>query len=236
MKHSILLQVKLHHTRNQNKLGSIVKQTKVSSYHREPFWMFGVLVPRTHKQAMELDMKNNSKKWQDADANEMHQLLEYHRKGVVIDLPACEQCSSLFGEESAFDYTPESKIRFAFDYTPESEIRFEKSSFHLSNGDPNVEQHIVTHNLIAWNARTMKEDLAIFETRFKHRLFLEYEDPVPEDWKISKLKESVSSKYGEQMAGYNQHQGFADVLRAMGFILSKAEADIWMRVNNSLYA
>jgi hypothetical protein len=37
------------------------------------------------------------------------------------------------------------------------------------------------------------------------------------------------------MAGYNQHQGFADVLRAMGFIPSKAEADIWMRKNNNLY-
>jgi hypothetical protein len=53
----------------------------------------------------------------------------------VIDLPACEQCYSLFGGESAIDYTPE--IEIAFDYTPEIEICFEKSSFHLSNGDPN---------------------------------------------------------------------------------------------------
>jgi hypothetical protein len=89
---------------------------------------------------MELDMKNNSKKWQDAEETEMHQLLECHCKDVVIDLPACEQCYSLFGGESAFDYTPEIKIYY------------QKSSFHLSNGDPNVEQCIVTHNLIAWNA------------------------------------------------------------------------------------
>jgi hypothetical protein len=53
----------------------------------------------------------------------MHQLLEYHCKGAVINIPACEQCSSLFGGESAFDYTPE------------LEIFFEKYSFHLSNGD-----------------------------------------------------------------------------------------------------
>jgi hypothetical protein len=100
-------------------------------------------------QAMELDMKHINKKWQDADETEMHQLLGYHCKGVVIDIPVCEQCSSLFGGESAFDYTPESEICFAFNYTPESEICFEKSSFHLSNGDPNVEQRIVTHYLIA---------------------------------------------------------------------------------------
>jgi hypothetical protein len=84
------------------------------------------------------------------------------------------------------------------------------------NGDPNVQQQIVTHNLIAWNVRTMREDLVNFETRFKHCLFLEEEDPVPEDWNRSKFKESVKTEYGEQMAGYNQHQVFADVLRAMG--------------------
>jgi hypothetical protein len=138
---------------------------------------------------MELAMTNNTKKWQDADETDMPQILEYHCKGVVIDLPACEQCYSLFGRESAFDYTPE------------TEICFEKSSFHLLNGDPNVEQHIVTHNVIAWNTRTMKEDLVNFEARFKHRLFLEDEDLVPEDWKRSKFKESVTSEYGEQMAG-----------------------------------
>jgi hypothetical protein len=115
----------------------------------------------------------------------------------------------------------------------QSEIYFEKSSFHPSNGDPNVEQHIVTHNAIAWKARTMKEDSVNFETRFKHRLFLEDKDPVPEDWKTSNFKESVTSEYGEQIAGYYQHQGFADVLRAMGFIPSKAKADIWMRENNN---
>jgi hypothetical protein len=41
--------------------------------------------------------------------------------------------------------------------------------------------------------------------------------------------------YGEQMAGYNQHEGFAYVLRAMGFIPIQAKADIWMRKDNSLY-
>jgi hypothetical protein len=157
----------------------------------------------------------------------MHQLPEYHCKGVVMDLPACEQCYSLFGGESAFYYTTESEICFAFNYTPEIEICFEKSSFHLSNGDPNVEQQIVTHYLIAWNARAMKEGLVNIETRFKHRLFLEDKDSVPEYWKRT-------SVYGEKMAGYNQHQRFADVLKAIGFIPSKSKADIWMRVMNTL--
>jgi hypothetical protein len=61
---------------------------------------------------MELAMKNNTKKWQDADQTEMRQILAYHCKGVVIDIPACEQFASLFGGESAFDCTPEIEIFF----------------------------------------------------------------------------------------------------------------------------
>jgi hypothetical protein len=167
-----------HYTRNRNTLGHIVNQTKVSSSRL----VFGVFVPRTKKQAVELTLKNNTKKWQVADKTEMHQLPDYHCKGVVIDIPACEQCSYLFGGESAFDYTPEIEISFS-DYTPAIEICFEKSKYHLSNGDRNVKQHIVTHNIIAWKARTMKEDLVNFETRFKHCLFLDDKDSVPEDWK-----------------------------------------------------
>jgi hypothetical protein len=58
---------------------------------------------------------------------------------------------------------------------------------------------------------------------------------VPDDWKRSQFKESVTSEYGGEMAGYNQHLGFADVLRAMGFIPSQAKVDIWIRENNNLY-
>jgi hypothetical protein len=184
LKHNLLDEPGWKHfrpyTRKKNKLGCIVNQTKASSYRQLPFWKFGVLVPRTHKQAMELDMTNNSNKWQDAEKTEMHQLLEYHCKGVVIDFPACEQCSSLFGGESAFDYTPEIKICF------------EKSRFHLLNGDPNVKQHIVKHILIDWTGRTMKNNLVHFKTQFNHCLFLENKDRVPEDWKRSKFKELVT--------------------------------------------
>jgi Reverse transcriptase (RNA-dependent DNA polymerase) len=81
----------------------------------------------------------------------------------------------------------------------------------------------------------MNEDLVNFETRLKLRLFLDDTDSVPVDWKRSKFKESVTSEYGEQMAGYNQHQGLADMLRAMGFIPSQTKADIWMKENNNLY-
>jgi hypothetical protein len=40
-------------------------------------WKFGVLVPQSHAQTLELDKANGNTKWQDAEATEMGQLLEY---------------------------------------------------------------------------------------------------------------------------------------------------------------
>jgi hypothetical protein len=52
--------------------------------------MFGVFVPQLHAQAIVLDNKNNNTKWQDAEATEMGQLLEYQtfiEKGKFGNVP-----------------------------------------------------------------------------------------------------------------------------------------------------
>ena len=56
----------------------MINQAKLKSYRRDTFWKFGVMVPRTHAQVLELDKKNGNTKWQDAEATEMSQLLEYN--------------------------------------------------------------------------------------------------------------------------------------------------------------
>jgi hypothetical protein len=66
----------------------MINQAKLKTYRREPFWKFGVLVPRNHAQAVELDIANGNTKWQDAEVTERGQLFEYHtfvdkRKGGV---------------------------------------------------------------------------------------------------------------------------------------------------------
>jgi hypothetical protein len=55
----------------------MVNQAKLLSNRRDPFWKFGVLVPQTHAQAMELDKQNNNTRWQAAETTEMGHLLEY---------------------------------------------------------------------------------------------------------------------------------------------------------------
>jgi hypothetical protein len=122
-------------------------------------------------------------------------LPSYESKGDVINITAREQYCSPFGGEPACDYTRE-KRKSSSILSARSEIYSEKYQI--------VEQHIVTNNLIDWTARTMKYNLVNFETWFKHCLFLEDKDPVPEDWKRSKFKELVTSEHGEQVASYNQ--------------------------------
>jgi hypothetical protein len=55
----------------------LVNQAMSYFHKREPFWKFGVLVPWTHSQTMELDhRKNGNIYWKEAEASEMKQLLE----------------------------------------------------------------------------------------------------------------------------------------------------------------
>ena len=65
------------YAKNLKKLQRMINQAKLQSYRREPFWKFGVLVPRTHAQAVEIDKKNGNTLWHDAVTTEMRQLLEY---------------------------------------------------------------------------------------------------------------------------------------------------------------
>jgi hypothetical protein len=55
----------------------MVNQAKLHSYRQESFWQRGFLVPRTHRQAVEIDLANGNSKWQDSEGGEMKQLAEY---------------------------------------------------------------------------------------------------------------------------------------------------------------
>jgi hypothetical protein len=50
---------------SEKKFARMGNQAKRTSYHYDPFWKFGVFVPRTHAQAIEIDRKNGKTKCQD---------------------------------------------------------------------------------------------------------------------------------------------------------------------------
>ena len=65
------------YAKNAKKLQRMINQAKLHSFCRKPFLKFGVLVPRNHKQVIEIDEKNKNTLWHEAEATEMNQLLEY---------------------------------------------------------------------------------------------------------------------------------------------------------------
>jgi hypothetical protein len=60
--------------KNQKMFQRMINQAKMESFRRELFWKFGVLVPRTHAQAAQINPNNNNTVWQDAEATEMRQM------------------------------------------------------------------------------------------------------------------------------------------------------------------
>jgi Reverse transcriptase (RNA-dependent DNA polymerase) len=66
-----------HIYKNPGKVERMVNQAKLKSYRREPFWKFGVMVPCTHNQAVEIDQANGNCLWQESKSTEMKQLADY---------------------------------------------------------------------------------------------------------------------------------------------------------------
>jgi hypothetical protein len=47
--------------------------------------------------------------------------------------------------------------------------------------------------------------------------------------------DACKALYGLRSSGLRWHKTFADILRELNFLPSRAEPDIWMRQNNNLY-
>ena len=63
--------------KRQKKIKRLLNQAKMKSYQNRKTYKFGVLVPRDHTHAMELDQQNGDTKWHDAEKLEHSQLQEY---------------------------------------------------------------------------------------------------------------------------------------------------------------
>ena len=56
----------------------MANQAKLRSFHHSPVYKFGVQVPRNHAEAMELDKRDGTTLWADAEAKELNQIDEYN--------------------------------------------------------------------------------------------------------------------------------------------------------------
>ena len=221
------------YAKNEKKLNRMINQAKLQSYRREPFWKFGVLVPRTHAQAVELDRINGNTKWQDAEATEMRQLIEYQ---TFVDKGK--------GGEAPAGYK---KIRCHMIYDVKHDGRHKArlvAGGHLT--DPNTESvysgvvSLRGIRLIVFLAELNSLELwgadvgnAYLEAKTKEKVYIV---AGPEFGPLEGHTLLIDKAlYGLRSSGLCWHQRFSDVLRDMGFSPSKAEADIWMRENDGLY-
>ena len=221
------------YAKNEKKMQRMINQAKLRSYRRDPFWKFGVLVPRTHSQAIEIDEKNGNTKWQDAEATEMQQLLEYQTfidKGKGGEAPVGYKkirCNMIYDVK----HDGRHKARLvAGGHMTEVNIDSVYSGVVSLRGIRLIVFLAELNQLVLWGADVGN---AYLEAKTKEKVYIiggpEFGPLAGHTLVIDK------ALYGLRSSGLCWHQRFADVLRAMGFTPSKAEADIWMRESDNLY-
>jgi hypothetical protein len=212
-----------HIAKNEKSIKRMVNQAKLSSYRREPFWKFGFLVPRNHSQAVEIDQSNGNTRWQDSEATEMDQLLEYQ---TFIDKGK--------GGTPPVGYK---KIRCHMVYDVKHDGRHKSrlvAGGHLT--DPSSDSvysgvvslrgiRLVTFiaelNLLElWGADVGN---AYLEAKTKEMVYI---IGGPEFGELEGHTLIIyKALYGLRTSGLCWHQRFADVLRSMGFLPCKVEND-----------
>ena len=206
-----------------------LNQAKLRSYNDEEKYMFGVLIPKTYRRALELDKENGNTYWADASKKEIEQLMEYKSYkdiGRNKNAPPEHQmirCHMIF----ACKHDGRRKARYV-------------AGGHMT--DPplhSVYSGVVSLRsvrLLCFVAELNKLELwaadvtcAYLEAKCAEKLCFragkEFE-PFNLDGHTLVLAKAV---YGTKSAGRAWNERLAEVLTAMGYTRSKADKEIWMK-------
>ena len=215
--------------KNQKKLIRMANQAKLRSYRHSPKYMFGFEVPKDYKQAQVLDQKNGNTRWSDATKTEMSAINEYN---TLRDIGK--------GTTTPNGYK---NIRVHLIYAVKHDGRHKArlvADGHLTY--PPIESvysgvvslrglRLVVFLAELNNLQIYATDVgnAYLETYTKEKLCIiagaEFGDLKGHTLII------VKALYGLRTSGARWHDRFADCLRKMGFVPSRAEPEIWMRLN-----
>ena len=219
--------------KTQKRLIRRANQAKLHSFRTKPIYMYGFQVPRNHEQAMELDRQNGNTKWRDAEIIELTQIDEYN---------------TFLDKGRGFLPGPGyKKIRCHLVYAVKHDGRHKArlvAGGHLTDTPiDSVYSSVVSLRgirLLTFLAENNGCDVyatdignAYLESYTKEKVFIvagpEFGDREGHTLIITK------ALYGLKSSGLRWHERFADVLREMGFFISKAEPDIWMRDKGDHY-
>ena len=219
--------------KRQKKLVRLMNQSKLRAVRTLPIFKYGFLVPRNHEQAVDIDERNGNTKWQDAEKTETVQLDEYDTfidKGKGASIPIGYK-----------------KIRCHFVYDVKHDGRHKArlvAGGHLTDTPAgSVYSSVVSlkglrlviflaelNGLLVWGTDIGN---AYLEAKTKEKVcIIAGPEFGPREGHLLLIHKAL---YGLRSSGLRWHERFADTLRDMGFVPSKAEDDIWMRENKGIY-
>ena len=217
----------------EKKLQRMINQARLKSIKYAPIYQFGVQVPRTVKEALELDAKNGNHFWRDAIRAELLQLAEYQTfrdMGKNFKIPMNFQ-----------------RIRVHFVFAVKHDGRRKArlvAGGHMTktpidsvySGVVSIRSLRIVIFLAELNdLQLLQADIgnAYLEAKTKEMVYFiagkEFEELEGHILIIHK------ALYGLKTSGARWHDRFADTLYDMGFTPSRADPDVWMRRNGNIY-
>ncbi len=219
--------------KTQKRIVRRANQAKLTSYRTKPVYMFGVLIPRNYQQAIEFDKANGNTKWQDATRLELEQINDYDTfvdkgrgyipgpgwKKITVHLVyACKHDGRFKARLVAGGHLTDTPI----DSVYSSVVSLRGIRILVFLGELNECEVWATDIGNAYLEAYTKEKVYIIAGP-------EFEELEGHTLVISK------ALYGLCSSGLRWSEKFADVLRDMGFFLSKGERDVWMRDKGDHY-
>ena len=213
----------------------MINQAKLRSFNTSTKYKYGFEVPRNYKHALLLDEKNGNNLWKDAVALELQQINEYqtfedkghHTKTVPPN-----------GYKKI-------RVHFVFDVKHDGRHKARLvADGHLTDIPlDSVYSGVVSikgFRLVIFLAELNKLGLwatdignAYLEAYTSEKVYIvagpEFSDLEGHILIISR------ALYGLRSSGARWHDRLADCMRELGFFSCKAEPDIWMRQNGSIY-
>ena len=198
-----------------------------------PKFKFGLQVPRTAKEAYEIDAKLGQTKWANAIHTELEQIHNY------------ETFENLGKDAKPPEGYKKITVRFVFDIKHDGwhKARLVAGGHLTDEPDDSVYSSVVSlrdlrlvifageqNELITWAADVGN---AYLESFTKEKVYIV---AGPEFGELEGcILIIVKALYGLRSSGLRWHERFADTLRDLGFSVCKASPDVWMRPTKDCY-
>lgn len=211
----------------QKKLIRLANQARLYAFRNRVVFKFGIQVPQSHRQAMELDEANGNRLWREAEETELHQIDEYE---VFTDL-------GLKGNPPP-GYK---KVRVHMVYDVKHDLR-RKARLVADGNLTQVPVDSVYSSVVSLRGLRLTIFLAelnqlelwctdvgnaYLEARTAEKIYI----IAGNEFGVREGHTLIIHKalYGLRSSGARWWERFSEVLLEMGFFPSRAENDIWMK-------